>query len=197
MPRKPRREVAGGVHHVFARGNRKEDIYLEDADRRIYLALLAGVVVRQRWRLLAYCLMQNHVHLLIETAGPNLGWGMQRLHGEYAQTFNRRHARTGHLFQDRYGSVAVTSDAQLWMTAAYIALNPVEAGLCEDPADWPWASHRALLEGDGPRWLDSARLLWYFAGSGGDPRRRYAEHVGDGLRRIGARRPEPARAQAV
>ena len=184
------------MHHVFARGNRRHDIYLEDVDRRIYLALLAAVVARQRWRLLAYCLMHNHMHLLVETPEPNLGRGMQQLHGEYAQTFNRRHARTGHLFQGRFASIPVRTDGQLWMTVGYIALNPVEAGLCDDPEDWPWASHAAVVGGAPPRWLDAARLLSYLAGGGGDPRRRYGEIVDDRLRRLGRLAPEPAIARA-
>ena len=184
MPRKPRQEIAGGVHHVFARGNRREDIYLDDADREMYLAMLARVVAREGWRLLAYCLMHNHMHLLVETPEPNLGDGMRRLHGEYAQTFNRRHARTGHVFQGRFGSTPQKNDGQLWTTAGYIALNPVEAGLCADPEDWPWASYRSVLAGGAPFWLDVRRLLTYLGGAGGDPRRRYAQLVGDGLKRL-------------
>jgi putative transposase len=175
MPRKHREEVAGAVVHVFARGNRRQDIFLGDADRGLYLSLLGQVVVRQRWRCLAYCLMDNHVHLLIETPEPNLGAGMQRLHGVYAQTFNKRHGCCGHVFQGRFGANRVKSDAQLWMTARYIALNPVEAGLCARPGDWGWSSHAATLGEPGPAWLDVRRLLGFFAAWGGDGRARYAD----------------------
>jgi putative transposase len=105
VPRKPRAELAGGVHHVFARGNGRQLIYLDDADRGSYLAMLARAVAHRQWRCLAYCLMDNHVHLLIETPLPNLGAGMQWLHGRFAQQFNERHGRSGHVFQGRYGSV--------------------------------------------------------------------------------------------
>jgi REP element-mobilizing transposase RayT len=91
--------VAGGVAHVFARGNRQQLIFLDATDRRRYLDLLGRVARRLRWRCLAYCLMDNHVHLLIETRLPNLGRGMRELHGDYAQLFNKRHDRSGHLFQ--------------------------------------------------------------------------------------------------
>src|SRR3954454_20748947 len=101
MPRKPRVELAGGVHHVYARGNAREDIYRDDVDRRMYLHTLGREVARWKWRCLAYCLMSNHVHLLLETPEPNLGRGMQRAHGTYARLFNRRHARVGHVFQGR------------------------------------------------------------------------------------------------
>jgi putative transposase len=177
MARKPRVELAGGVHHVYARGNGKQLIYLSNRDRRVYLSLLGEVVVRQEWRCLSYCLMDNHVHLLLQTPKPNLGAGMCRLQGMYAQTFNRRHGRTGHVFQGRFGSVLVRTDEQLLTVARYIALNPVEAGLCRDAADWPWGSHAAVLRGKTPAWLDAGRLLAYFGANGGVPRERYAGFV--------------------
>jgi putative transposase len=177
VPRKPRQEVAGGVYHVFARGNAQQDIYLDDADRWRYVSILSDVVARQRWRCLAYCLMPNHVHLLLETQHANLGAGMQRLHGRYGQRFNSRHERCGHVFQGRYGAVPIRSDAQLWTAARYIALNPVVAGLCERPDRWRWSSHAPALGGRSPGWLDVARLLWYFGAAGGESRGRYAHFV--------------------
>ena len=180
VPRSPREEIEDGVHHVYARGNGGREIFLDDADRWRYLAMLGDVVVRMRWRCLAYCLMRNHVHLLVETPAVNLGEGIQRLHGRYAQKFNERHRRSGHVFQGRYGAVRVTSDEQLWTTTRYVALNPVAAGLCERPEDWRWSSHAAVLGGGTPAWLDVARLLSYFAGLGGEPRERYADLVRTG-----------------
>ena len=173
MPRKRREEVAGGIFHVYARGNDKRLIYRDDFDRDAYLRLLAGTVRRHRWRLLAFCLMENHVHLLIETPEANLGAGMQRLHSDYAHQFNLRHGRSGHVFQGRYGAVRVKSDEQLWAVAAYVAMNPVEAGLCDEPEEWCWGSHAAALSGHVPAWLDIEGLFGYFAGAGGDPRERY------------------------
>jgi putative transposase len=177
MPRKARLELEAGVHHVYARGNGQQPIYLGDADRLLYLRLLGHVVVRQQWRCLAYCLMPNHVHLLVETREPNLGAGMGRLHGSYAQMFNARHARSGHLFQGRFGSVTMRNDEQLLWAARYVVRNPVEAWLCDEPGDWAWSSHAATLEGRAPQWLDTPRLLAYFGADGGDPRRRYADFV--------------------
>jgi REP-associated tyrosine transposase len=177
MPRKPREEAEGAVWHVFARGNGQQDIFLDDHDRRTYLRLLGKIVRRQHWLCLAYCLMHNHLHLLLETPQANLGAGMQRLHGVYAQTLNERHGWSGHVFQGRYGAVVVKRDEQLLTVARYIALNPVEAGLCEEAAAWPWGSHAALVTGVAPAWLDAARLLAYFGAAGGDPEQRYAEFV--------------------
>ena len=133
----------------------------------------------RNWRCLAYCLMPNHVHLLVETPGANLGIGMQWLHGLYAQTFNERHGRSGHLFQGRYGSVRVTTDAQLWMLVRYLAVNPVRAELCARPADWRWSSHGALAGSSDPGWLDHSRLLEYLAPAGGNPAERYSSMVAD------------------
>jgi putative transposase len=177
MARKPREEVAGGIHHVYARGNAKQAIYVDDADRERYLVLLGKTVVRQRWRCLAYCLMDNHVHLLVETPAPNLGNGIQWLHGLYAQAFNSRYSRSGHVFQGRFGAVRVKSDAQLLMVVRYIARNPVEGGLCGEPDEWPWSSHATALKQPGPAWLDTARLLDFFGTRGGESRRRYADFV--------------------
>src|ERR687896_722074 len=108
MPRRPRQEVAGGINHVFARGNNRGHVFIDDTDRRAYLTTLGRVTRWKRWRCLAYCLMPNHVHLLLETPQANLGAGMQYLHGSYANEFNERHGRFGHVFQGRYGSVLVT-----------------------------------------------------------------------------------------
>jgi REP element-mobilizing transposase RayT len=174
MPRKPREDVPGAVHHVTARGNRRQIIYLDAEDRETYLDLLGEVIVLRRWLCLAYCLMDNHVHLLIETPEGGLGRGMQLLHGLYADTFNKRHGRSGHLFQGRYGAERIKTDAQLWVTARYIARNPVEAGLCAEPGGWVWSSHAATVGARAaPAWLDVARLRGYFGTWGG----RYEDFV--------------------
>jgi putative transposase len=177
MPRKPREEVAGGIHHVWARGNNRAEIYGDDADRTLYLHLLGRYVAKKRWRCLAYCLMDNHVHLLVETPEPNLGEGMQAFHSLYAQTYNERHARSGHVFQGRYDAKLVTDDAQLWTVVRYIARNPVEAGLSATPAAWAWSSDAAVRGGDAPGWLDRDRLLSFFGTMGGGPERTYRRFV--------------------
>ena len=99
---------------------------------------------------LSYCLMGNHVHLLIETREPNLGAGMHRLHGAYAQWFNRRHGFVGHVFQNRYESVTIENDPQLWVTAAYIARNPVTAGLCASAGAMAMEQPRRNRRGPSP-----------------------------------------------
>jgi putative transposase len=177
VPRQPRAEIESGVYHVYARGNCRQAIYVDDRDRRTYLLMLERVVRRMEWFCLAYCLMDNHVHLLIETRRPNLGVGMQRLHGPYAQRFNHRHRRTGHLFEARFGSKTVGSEGQMWTTVRYILRNPVTAGLCETVESWRWSSHAAVLAGAEPGWVDMARLLSYLEASGGDVAGRYLKFV--------------------
>ena len=130
-------------------------MFLDDADRWAYLRLLGTVVRWAGWRCIAYCLMDNHVHLLVLTPRPNLGRGMQALHGDFARAFNDRHGLSGHLFQGRFDNSLVHDDAQLLNVAAYIARNPVEAGMCAHPGDWPWSSYGR----SGPAWVDRGPLL--------------------------------------
>jgi putative transposase len=172
VPRRAREETPGAIHHLYARGNRKQLIYLDERDRVIYLKILGTVVADHRWRCLAYCLMSNHVHLLIETPKANLGVGVQLLHGNYARVFNARHERTGHLFQGPHGTTVIRTDEQLCAAVRYVALNPVAARLCTAPEQWVWGSC-----GRRPPWLDHDRLLEYLGAAGGDPRRRYAELI--------------------
>lgn len=175
MPRKPRENLEDGIYHVYARGNAQELIYRDAADRRIYLKGLGKVVTRKSWRCLAYCLMNNHVHLLLETPHADLSSGMQALHGRYGQIFNVKYGRTGHVFQGRYGAVRISSDAQLCATAAYIARNPAEAGMCAHPEDWEWSSYRQMLSRAGPEWLASDRLLSWFDEDSGRAMERYIQ----------------------
>ncbi len=118
---------------MYARGNNRRLLFIDDVDRDGYLGLLGKVVARQRWRCLSYCLMDNHVHMLIETPEPNLGDGMRLLHGDFARGHNRRHRTSGHVFQGRFGSKPLRSEGHLWTAAAYIAANPVDAGMCAEP----------------------------------------------------------------
>jgi len=177
MPRKPREEVEDGIHHVFARGNDRQLVFWDDEDRLRYLKGLCDVVWRQRWRCFAFCLMDNHLHLLVQTPEANLGDGMRRLHGQYALLFNRRHNKVGHVFQGRFGSKLVRSDEQLWTTARYIQRNPVEAGLCRSAVEWRWSSHRGTVEGTAPSWIDVPRFLSYFGTMGGEPKAVYSDLI--------------------
>ena len=177
MPRKPRSEEAGAIHHVFARGVERRRLFIDAADYSHYLGELGRITKRQGWNVLSFCLMPNHVHLLIETPEPNLGQGMQRFHGLYAAGFNERHERTGHLFERRYGNVRVRSDAQLLAAATYISLNPVKAGLCQQPQDWPWSSDAPAIRAGAPTWLALNRLLELYSAWDDGPLAEYAAAI--------------------
>jgi putative transposase len=177
MPRKPRQEFAGGIHHVYARGNCRQPIYLDAIDCTAYLAHLSQCIDRHGWLCLAYCLMDNHLHLIVETPEPNLGAGMRGIQGDYARRFNKRHDRSGHVFQGRYGSVLAKTDEQLWALLRYVAMNPVRAGLCERPEEWLWSSYPRVLSRTQPSWLATRRLLEFLGAPAADARTRYAELV--------------------
>jgi len=114
------------------------DIFLDLLDRRVFLGLLDRVARRSQWDLHAWCLMTNHFHLVVENRLPNLSPGMHRLNGVYAQVFNERYERTGHLFGKRFGAKPIEDDEQLFNTVEYVFDNPVRAGLCASRQDWPW-----------------------------------------------------------
>ena len=141
MGRPVRINLAGGVYHVTARGTGPIEIYRDDVDRRIFLERLLTVERRFAWIRRALCLMGTHYHLLVETPLPNLSAGMHQLNGLYAALFNRRHGRVGALFQGRFSAVLLESDEHLIAARDYIAANPVRAGLCARPEDWPWSSY--------------------------------------------------------
>ena len=177
VARKLRELVEGGLYHVYARGNDRREIFLRDQDRHRYLGLLAEVVRRKRWNCLQYCLMGNHVHLLIETPEPNLDAGMQLLHGKYARWFNDEHERSGHLFQGRYGASRIESDPQLWATIGYIAANPVVAGVARTCEEYPWSSHAATARGSAHRMLAIRRLFEHISTFAEDPHECYLRMV--------------------
>jgi REP element-mobilizing transposase RayT len=198
MPRTARIEVEGGIHHVTLRGNGGQLIFRDDGDRSFFLQELQVAARRYRWTWLAYCLMSNHCHLVIETPERTLGLGMRQLAGRHAQTFNRRHGTYGHLFQGRYGSVLVDADVYFAQLLRYVALNPVSAGLCTDPAEWPWSSHRPMLNATAEAADARARVEVLLEAWGGPPGSRYArlfESGGEFAGTFGAESPWALRPQ--
>jgi putative transposase len=159
MPRQARIRVAGGAYHVYTRGNRRQLIFADEDDYRFFLVLLTRTVRRFGWRVHAYCLMPNHLHLLVQTPEQNLSEGMHWLLGFYAQSFNHRHGLDGHVFQGRFGSRIVETEAYLTGLIEYIVFNPVRAGLVLDPADWPWSSYRAMVAGNAQTAVGSLSAL--------------------------------------
>lgn len=184
VPRPPRIAPAGGIFHITARGNRRQLIFLDDDDRRWLLRLFGAAVARFRWTCHAYCLMGNHLHLLIELSDESLSGGMQWLLGRYAQDFNWRHDVDGHLFQGRFKSETVESNWHLLELSRYIANNPVRAGLCETAADWTWSSYQATLGTvPVPGFLTVDWLLAQFGQTVETRRAAYAVFVAEGADR--------------
>jgi REP element-mobilizing transposase RayT len=156
-------------------------IFLADDDRHLFMAILGDVVKRFDWECRAYCLMANHFHLALRTPEANIGAGMHRLNGLYAQAFNRTHGLKGHLFEERYWSGLVETEEHVFSLMRYVVLNPVRAGMCSLPHQWAWSSYRATAGLDPKpslldlRWLDS----W--------GQTAYRSYVLDGLERPTAR----------
>lgn len=145
MTRPLRIDFPGAVHHIYFRGNKKEDIFIDDHERLKFLEFLVKAKDRNDNIIYAYCLMNNHVHLLIESGNIHIGKFMQELLTNYVQYFNWRWSRIGHLLQDRYKNILVDKDRYLMTLLKYIHLNPVRAELCASPENYIWSSHLEYL----------------------------------------------------
>ncbi len=182
MTRPLRIEFPGALYHVTARGDRREDIFEDDEDRSLFLETLGDVTRRFNWLCHAYCLMSNHYHLMIGTPDGNLSKGMRHLNGVFTQATNRRHRRTGHLFQGRYKAIVVDGDAYLLELARYIMLNPVRANMVPTPEDYVWSSYRATVGAAvAPLWLSADPLLAAFGPSRGSAVVRFRSFVAAGV----------------
>jgi len=166
MPRPLRIEYEGAIYHVMNRGDRFEDIFEDDEDRRIFLRTVGEACGKADWQIHVYCLMRNHFHLVLETPSPTLVSGMKWMLGTYTQRFNARHRQRGHLFAGRYKALMVDErDAHYLRTVCdYVHLNPVRAGILEDEepiSDYRWSSYPAYLGARRlrPEWLRTDRLL--------------------------------------
>ncbi len=163
MARPLRIEFAGALYHVTSRGDRREDIYRDDEDRQIWLEVFAQVCSRFNWRCHAWCQMDNHYHILVETVEGNLSQGMRQLNGVYTQKCNRRHGVVGHVFQGRYKAILVQKDNYLLELSRYVVLNPVRARMVNDVQEWRWSSYPAMTGKETiPEWLETDWLLAYF-----------------------------------
>jgi REP element-mobilizing transposase RayT len=148
MPRAARIDIPGVLQHVIVRGIEKTDIFLDDTDRAFFLRRFSTLLQETGTQCLAWSLMSNHFHLLLRPTGEKLSSFMRRLLTGYAVTFNLRHRRAGHLFQNRYKSIVCEEDSYLLELVRYIHLNPLRAGLAADLQaldDYQWAGHSVLM----------------------------------------------------
>ena len=183
MARPLRIEYTGAVYHITSRGNAQEKIYLKAEDRTNFLSILSDAQERYNWLCHAYCLMDNHYHLLIETLDPTLSRGMRHLNGVYTQSFNRRYKRVGHVFQGRYKAILVQKDAHLLELCRYIVLNPVRANAVKKPEDWEWSSYKATVTGrQVPDYLTTDWILGQFATNKNNAQKAYRNFVEDGIK---------------
>jgi REP element-mobilizing transposase RayT len=181
MTRPLRLEFAGALYHVTARGDRRENIYDSSKDRLSFLEVLGSVCDECNWLCHAYCLMDNHYHLIVETPDANLSRGMRQLNGIYSQRFNRAHNREGHCFQGRYTAIHVDKKSYLLELARYVVLNPVRAEMVHTAGEWPWSSYRATI-GKVKRfeWLQTDWLLASFGGTSKTAIEAYKKFVSEG-----------------
>lgn len=182
MARPLRLELAGGLYHITSRGDRREVIYDDDEDREKWLEILGNVCRRFNWRSHAYCLMDNHYHVVIETAEANLSQGMRQLNGVYTQYYNKHHGRVGHVFQGRYKGILVERDAYLLELARYVVLNPIRAHMTKTIDEWKWGSYKAVIgEVNAQPWLETDWILGQFAKRRKIAIRKYIDFVREGI----------------
>ena len=182
MARPLRIQYAGGGYHVTSRGNARKSIFKGDKDRGMLLNILEEVNERYHWLCYAYCLMNNHYHLVIETPDGNLSKGMRQLNGVYTMRFSRRHGSIGHVFQGRYKAILIQKESHLLEVCRYVVLNPVRAKIVKSPEKWGWGSYRGTLGTERPHpCLTTEWVLGQFGSRKRKAERRYKRFVYEGI----------------
>ena len=191
MPRHARLDAAGVLHHVIMRGIEKKPIFSNNSDRKDFLERLSILIPETKTSCYAWSLMSNHVHMLLRTGDVPLSTFMARLLTGYATAFNRRHKRSGHLFQNRYRSIICQEDPYLKELVRYIHLNPLRAGIVPDFESlclYPWSGHAVLLDNRTCEWQSAGAILSLFGANSSKARASYLEFVRSGSTQ--GRRPE-------
>jgi putative transposase len=184
MARPLRIEYPGALYHVMTRGNGKQKIFRNDKDRQTFLDLLNHIRARFRFICHAYCLMDNHYHLIIETPDGNLSWGMRQLNGVYTQKYNRNHKKTGHVFEGRFKAIIVDKDSYLLELSRYVVLNPVRIQMVEYPEEFKWSSYRSTIGlEESPPFLTIDWILGQFSKRKKTAEKLYADFVYEGTSR--------------
>ena len=181
MARKPRLHIPGGMYHVLLRGNGGDDIFFHEEDRTKFFLLLQEGIERYSYRLHAFCLMTNHIHLVIQVSDTPLSKIVQNISFRYTKFINKKKKRIGHLFQGRYKAILIDADNYMLELVRYIHNNPVRANLVADPLDYPWSSHSAYLGREKISYLTTSFVLEQFGNSLPVASKLYQNFVRKGL----------------
>ena len=182
MSRRLRIHIPGGCYHVTLRGNHRQAIFRDAADRSALDAIARVAADRTGTRILSYCWMTNHIHLLARVGQEPLARLMQMIGSRYARYLQRSVGTTGHLFERRYHAVLVRDEHQLIHVVRYLHLNPIRAGLVAEPGDYAWSSHRQYLGLRAAPWVWADGVLRLLAADVDEARRAFAQFCGDALR---------------
>lgn len=182
MCRAAREKVGNSIYHICVRGNNKQAIFLDNEDREEYLMRVRRYEECYKMQICAYCLMTNHVHLLIYDNNQDISRFMQGLSLSYVIYFNKKYKRTGHLFQDRFNSTIIKSDMQFIYVSKYIHLNPVRANIVSRPIDYKWSSYSVYELGvDANNLVNSTFLLKYFSNKATKAQQLYSHYVNSSM----------------
>ena len=166
MPRQQRDKSNTGYYHIMIRGNERKDIFIDEQDKTYFIEILKNKKVEDRYGLIAFCIMDNHAHLLLQEKEEDIANIMKRINISYVFYFNKKYRRMGHLFQDRYKSEKIEDDSYLLMATRYIHKNPVKAGIVKKPEKYKWSSYRAYIGKDDTlaNEIDKELVLGIFSG---------------------------------
>lgn len=184
MPRQARLDIPGALHHIMVRGINRSPIFLDDQDRQRFLDRLGNEVTEGKCFIYAWALMENHVHILFKSGQHGISTVMRRVLTWYAQYFNRRHRRTGHLFENRYKSVLCDEEKYLLALVRYIHLNPVRAKVVStlEELNWyPWNGHSGMMGKEKYPWMSVDYVLARFGKRVGAARRGYLRFIEEGM----------------
>ena len=184
MPRQPRLDVPGALHHIMVRGNNKTDIFNDDQDRNKFLQRLGENITEAKCSVYAWVLMSNHVHILFKSGKKGISTVMRKLLTWYAVYYNRRHKRSGHLFENRYKSILCEEDRYLLALLRYIHLSPIRARMVktlEDLDQYPWSGHSAVMGKNECFWMDTDYVLLQFSDSKRKAKNAYRKFVAEGI----------------
>jgi len=184
MPRQARLDMPGALHHIMMRGINRSPIFVDEEDKRNFLNRLGSEVTEGQCCAYAWVLMNNHVHILFKSGKHGISKVMRRLLTWYAQTFNRKHRRTGHLFENRYKSILCEEETYLLALVRYLHLNPVRAKVVstlEELDGYPWSGHSAIMGKRNYSWMDTEYVLGHFGKRRAGARREYRRFMEEGM----------------